>query len=324
MKRLMPLFILAGLLYGGYYFFQNFKLDGLNGLSFHPRTAGGSFFGDGSVPARDAATIKIASFNIQVFGREKLAKPEVMQILADTVRNFDVVAIQEVRSVTDDIIPRFVQQINSTGRHYSYVIGPRLGRTNSKEQYAFVFDAETIEADARAAYTVSDPDDLFQRPPYVVPFRVRGPPPDQAFTFTLINIHTEPDETVSEIRALAQVVRAVRNDGRGEDDVILLGDLNADPKKFGPLGQLPGMAWVINNEFTNTRGTKTYDNILFNRAATVEFTGQAGVFDLIRRYNLSMEQALQVSDHFPIWAEFSAYEGGPNGRIADRAAAPAR
>src|SRR5262249_21721254 len=130
MKRLTPLFALAALLYGGYYFFQNFKIDGLNGLSFHPRTSGGSFFGgSGSVPARDAATIKIASFNIQVFGREKLNKPEVMQILADTVRNFDVVAIQEVRSVTDDIIPRFVQQINSTGRHYSYVIGPRLGRT---------------------------------------------------------------------------------------------------------------------------------------------------------------------------------------------------
>ncbi len=167
-------------------------------------------------------------------------------------------------------------------------------------------------------YSVNDPDDLFQRPPLVASFRARGPPPNQAFTFTLIDMHTDPDEAEKECNSLAQVYRAVRNDGRGEDDVILLGDLNADEKKFGLLKQLPNIAWAISGVPTNTRGNKTYDNLIFNRAATVEFTGRAGVFDIIREFNLTQAQALEVSDHFPVWAEFSAYEGGPQGQTAAR------
>jgi deoxyribonuclease-1-like protein len=323
MRKPLSLVILAAILYSGYTFFQKYQLEGLDKLSVKPRTQNSSGgFGElaSNIPVRQAGTVKIASFNIQVFGKSKLEKPEVMQVLAETVRKFDVVAIQEVRSVTDDIVPRFVDFINSAGRHYDFVIGPRQGRTDSKEQYAFIYDAQTVEVDRTSTYSIDDRGDYFQRPPFVASFRIRGPPPDQAFTFTLIDIHTEPDEAESEINALAQVYKAVRNDGRGEDDIILLGDLNADERKFGLLKALPDMAWVIPaGTPTNTRGTKTYDNILFNRRATVEFTGRAGVFDLVREFNLTLKQAEDVSDHFPIWAEFSAVEGGGQaGRFATR------
>jgi hypothetical protein len=33
---------------------------------------------------------------------------------------------------------------------------------------------------------------------------------------------------------------------------------------------------------------------------------------------LTLEQALQVSDHLPVWAEFSAYESAAPGRVAGR------
>ena len=327
MRKPVAVVVLAALIYGGYQFFQKYQLDGLDKISVRPRgqTVSTSYGGNGggAVPARNTSTIRVATFNIQVFGRSKLAKPEVMEILAETVRKFDVVAIQEVRAETDVVRP-FVDLINSTGRHYDYVIGPRLGRTTSKEQYAFIFDAQTIEVDRGSVYTVSDPDDLFQRPPLVASFRARGPPPKEAFTFTLINVHTEPDEAEAEINALAQVYRAVQRDGRGEDDIILLGDLNADEKKFGLLKQLPNIEWAISGIPTNTRANKTYDNIIFNRAATVEFTGRAGVFDILRQFNLTLAQALEVSDHFPAWAEFSSYEGGQAVQTAGRGAAGVR
>ena len=51
-------------------------------------------------------------------------------------------------------------------------------------------------------------------------------------------------------------------------------------------------------------------NILFPTRATDEFTGRAGVVDFLRQLNLSYDQALQVSSSMPIWAEFTAYEGG--------------
>jgi endonuclease/exonuclease/phosphatase family metal-dependent hydrolase len=318
MKRAVVAALLAALVVGGWQFLQKYQFKGLDGVRIERRGAGSSG-GSATQPVSDyGGTIKIASFNIQVLGRSKLAQPSVMEVLCDVVRRFDVVAIQEVRAREDDILPRFVRQINAGGRKYDFLIGPRLGRSQSKEQYAFVYDTATIETDRVALYTVADPGDLLHREPLVGSFRVRGPPPGEAFTFTLINIHTDPDLARQEVDALAQVERAVRADGRGEDDVILLGDLNADERDFGALGLVPNITWVISGVPTNTRGNRTYDNILFHRAATSEFTGMSGVVDLMREYRLTLDAALEVSDHLPIWAEFSAMEGGQPGRIAAR------
>jgi hypothetical protein len=98
--------------------------------------------------------------------------------------------------------------------------------------------------------------------------------------------------------------------------VILLGDLNVDDLHMGGLATLSGVHWVISGVPTNVRGTKLYDNIVFHSGATGEFTGRAGVFDFMREYNLTMDEALEISDHLPVWAEFTVYEGGQPGRIA--------
>lgn len=270
------------------------------------------------------STIKIASFNIQVFGESKLHKPEALRTLVEIVRRFDVVAIQEVRAVSDDILPRFVAELNAAGRHYDFVIGPRLGRTNSKEQYAYVFDTATVECDRSSMYTVPNPGDKLHRAPLVASFRTRNAPPQQAFTFTLVNIHTDPDEVPQELAALADVIRAVRNDARGEDDVLLLGDLNADERMLANLAQATGSSLIVSGVPTNTRGTKTYDNIIYARNATTEFTQQWGVIDLARDYQLSEPQALEVSDHRPIWAEFSVYEGGQQTMVRSQVGALGR
>jgi len=336
MQRVIAAAVLAALIFGGWQFLQKYQFKGLENVRVEPR-AGGKAADSASHPVADyGATIKIASFNIQVFGHSKLARPAVMQVLCDVARRFDVIAIQEIRAREDDILPRFVAQLNAAGasktsasrtsgsndgsndRNYDFIIGPRLGRTTSKEQYAFVYDTMTIEADRSALYTVEDRSDLLHREPLVACFRARGPPPNEAFTFTLVNVHTDPDEVPQEVEALADVFRAVRNDGRGEDDILLLGDLNADEHRFGVLARLPNVTWVISGVPTNTRGTKTYDNILFNRVATSEFTGTSGVVDLMREYQLTLDAALEVSDHLPIWAEFSTFEGGQAGRVATR------
>jgi len=253
-------------------------------------------------------TIRVASFNIQVFGMSKLGKPDVMDVLAKVVRRFDVVAIQEIRSKDTALLPKFVQMINADGAQYDYVIGPRLGRTVSKEQYAYVYDTTRIEHDPQSVCTVEDPEDLLHREPFITRFMVRGPPAREAFTFSLVNIHTDPDETDTELNALDDVFVAAQQ--LGEDDVILLGDLNVDEHHLGELGQLPNIAWVVSGVTTNTRRKKAYDNIIFNRLATSEYTGQWGVFDLMAEFGLTMEQALKVSDHLPVWAEFSVYEAG--------------
>ena len=102
--------------------------------------------GQGAVQ-KPADAIRIASYNIQVFGTSKLAKPQVVDTLVKVVRHFDIVAIQEVRAKDDTIMPQ-IRGGHQRGRQpIRFAIGPRLGRTVSTEQYAFVFDTNRIEVD---------------------------------------------------------------------------------------------------------------------------------------------------------------------------------
>lgn len=258
--------------------------------------------------SRPPDAIFIASFNIQVFGTSKLAKQPVVEVLAKVIRNFDVVAIQEVRAKSTEVIPSFVKHVNADGSRYQYVIGPRLGRTNSKEQYTFLYDTTRIEVDTTSVGTMRDPGDRLHRPPLFVRFRARIQPPERGFTFWMVNSHTDPDEVPEEVDALADAFMALKQARPDEDDIILLGDLNASPEQFGRLGQLPDIGWAVSGVTTNTRRTKTYDNLIFEQTATAEYTGRWGVLDLQTTYGLSLKQALDVSDHNPVWAAFSATE----------------
>jgi endonuclease/exonuclease/phosphatase family metal-dependent hydrolase len=250
----------------------------------------------------------IASFNIQVFGASKLSKPNVVEILARVVRKFDIVAIQEVRAKSDDIIPRFLQAVNADGSRYHYVIGPREGRTSSKEQYVFVYDTTRVEVDPSSLGTIPDPSDRLHRPPLVARFRTLVNPPQAAFTFWLVNTHTDPDEVPQELAALSDVFVAMQRTHPDEDDVIMLGDLNAGPPQFGSFQRIPGIGWAVAGTTTNTRRTKTYDNLVFARPQTAEYLGAWGVFDLQTAFGLPLDNALEVSDHNPVWAAFSPVE----------------
>jgi deoxyribonuclease-1-like protein len=270
-------------------------------------------------PSKPPDAILMASFNIQVFGESKLAKPHVVDVLVRVVRGFDLVAIQEVRAKSDQIIPSFVQAVNADGSRYQYVIGPRLGRTTSKEQYTFLYDTDRIEIDTRSAGTMLDPADRLHRPPLYARFRARTHPPEAGFTFWMIDSHTDPDEVPTEVDALADVFAVMRQALPGEDDVILLGDLNASPDQFGRLASMPNVAWAVSGTTTNTRRSKTYDNIIFDRTKTAEYTGRWGVLDLQSTFGLPLEKALQVSDHNPIWAVFSAREAGSHPQPSQQA-----
>lgn len=358
MQRLFSLALLAALLGGGWMFLQGWGPEDIK----QAVRAGAAHVGQGGgqggwpqqgpappqqaggapapyVPATPAAgtTIRVASYNIQMFGESKASKPYVMSTIAGVVQQFDIVAIQEIRTKDEYFIDNFLRAyVNRNGRRYSRVVGPRLGRSSSKEQYAFLYDTETVELNPRMVYTVRDhQDDLLHREPLVAMFRTRAVSPNEAFTFMLINTHTDPDETDTELDALAQVYRSVWRGSGGEDDVILLGDLNTDvpaappyqvsntarglrPSDLRGLGQIPGIYPVIRNQSTNTVGTRLHDNILIHRGATTEFTGQAGVYDVQRAINRTQEDALLVSDHLPVWAEFSVYESSSPGRLATR------
>ncbi|MGV3485430.1 MAG: endonuclease/exonuclease/phosphatase family protein, partial [Planctomycetaceae bacterium] len=258
---------------------------------------------DRVVGQRDEDRIRIATFNIQVFGESKAANPNVMQTLATIVASFDVVAIQEVKSPQAMPVARLVDLINRGGGRYEATVSPPIGRTNQKEQYAFVWDSTRIRLIPDSSYVVNDDakEDRMHREPMVASFETRVPAAQGRlpFRFTLINAHTDPDEVSlknpeSELNVLDDVFVRVREyefATHREEDFLLLGDLNVDSAGLGELGQIPGMVSLIGDQPTNTAGTKTYDHILIDRYTTTEFTGRAGVIDYERDLGLTAEQA---------------------------------
>ena len=253
-------------------------------------------------------TIKIASFNIQVFGVSKAEDPFVMDILAKTIAEFDIVAIQEIRDESETAIIDLENAVDLLGSDYDVVVGPRLGRTISKEQYAYIYRTSKIHYGE--SYTYDDSSlDLFHREPFVASFSIVN----GDFDFVLATIHTDPDFATEEINSLPLVIEDAKAHFPGELDIILLGDLNADCSYLDeddmtcPLMD-ESYIWMISNDLdTNVAESScTYDRIVITDALDSECTKSAGVFRFDSVFNLTDADAKDVSDHYPVWAEFTA------------------
>jgi endonuclease/exonuclease/phosphatase family metal-dependent hydrolase len=268
---------------------------------------------------RRPETIRVATFNIQFFGPSKVAAPLIMKTIARIVSQFDVVAIQEVRNATVRPINELVTLLQASGANYASSVSQSIGEGERyKEAYAFVFDQNRIRMVPDSAYVVADPDGLMSREPMVASFEVRAVPGDgrRPFRFTLINAHTSPSEVadnavINEMDVLDDVFTSVRNyefEMTGEEDFIMLGDLNVDTEGLRELGRIPNVFSVAGDALTNTRRSKTYDHILIDGNMTREYTGRHGVLDLQQTFGISEAQALKISDHQPVWAEFTVHE----------------
>lgn len=314
LRYLLPLIALVG---GGWYFLDHYQVDGLRALAVRPRNAPGPELATGSVVSRQG-TIRIATFNPGPLDQVKLNQRAVALRLVELVKRFDLVALQDLRARDQSVLVQLVELVNATGREYDFAVPPHVGREPATQYMALIFDRAALEIDRRTVCTVADSRRRFRQAPLVSSFRARGAPASEAFTFTVVNVHVDPNRLEEELDLLDDVFRAVRDDPRGEDDVILLGCLGADDRRMGPLARIPGMTWTLSGTVSTTRGTRLVDNLLFDRRATAEFTGRSGVLDLMRELNLSIREAIAVSEHLPVWAEFSVYEGGQSGHIAQR------
>ncbi|QDV23470.1 exonuclease/endonuclease/phosphatase family protein [Aureliella helgolandensis] len=274
--------------------------------------ASGSFQASAGTARR---SIRVASFNLESLGPAKLAKPHVMQTLISILRQYDIVALQGVQSPRDDILPMVVERLNQSGGNFDYLIGPRVGRVAPHDQYAFIFDTASVETDRYRLYTVEDPDDLINFDPLVAWFRCKGEAVERAFTFSVVNVRIDPDFSSAEQAILPGLIQAIQVDGRNEDDWIMTGDFCGGMAALRLLDD-GNIRFAIRDIPTEVTGSQMLDSIFFPALATLEFTGRAGAFDFLRKYNLSIEQASEISRHMPVWAEFSIREGAEPGRIA--------
>jgi len=319
-KRLIVLLPIAVL--AGWYVLKNYEIKGLEDVGLKPRdvqkTGADPQQPDLPPASTDRETIRIATFNASPLDEDKLAKRHVAGHLVKLIRRFDIVALQHVVAPNRSLLVRLVEQLNADGRHYTFATGPRDAETSTGPQNVLLFDRTTVQIDPSTVCLIDDPANRLRHRPLVAAFRTRGPDPAQAFTFTLVNVHVSPDHATAELDLMDDVFRAVQNDGRNEDDIILLGDLGADDRYLAQWEQALHLTWAISRMPSTTRGTRLADNLLFDRRATIEYTGQSDVLDVMRELDLSVQEAAEISDHLPVWAEFSIYEGGDPGHVADR------
>jgi len=291
-----------------------------------------------------APVIRIATFKLQASSTtlnglseihapssgQQIVQANRLRMLAEICSRYDVIALQGIAGGDDSWLQMLMMAMNETGpaRDYYFITDANQLRGDApvaaaaekstshattlapSTQNAIVFNRLTLEMDYLNWYTVHDPDGLLKRSPLVAWFRVRVPDQTAAFTFTLANLEMSAHRPDLELAYLGDLFRAIRNDGRGEDDVILAGDFNACDRGLGTVEQRSGLMHVISGSPTDIRRSGQFDNLVFSPTATQEFTGNGGTYDFLRAGNLSLDEAEQLSRRMPVWAEFSIFEGG--------------
>ncbi|MFH1589437.1 MAG: endonuclease/exonuclease/phosphatase family protein [archaeon] len=228
----------------------------------------------------------IGSFNIQVFGKSKASKENVINVITDIITDYDILAIQEVRDNSGTVI-EYLESIPNFDISYS----ERLGRSSSKEQYVFFYSENIISGETKQ---YPDVNDVFEREPFAQKFTI------QDYDFVLVQIHVKPTDAENEINALPDVVEWIFKEFN-DKDIYITGDLNADCNYFSSFSALPDYEWLIDETIdTTTKGTDcAYDR--FIAVTPSSYIVRVGVDNLQDEVGNDQELLEDVSDHYPIY-----------------------
>lgn len=276
-----------------------------------------------------STNITIASWNIQNFGKKKASDDAVMTVIADVLSRFDVIAIQEISNLHEmsdpgcprnekscpghancDLIRNALNDyLNTGGRNYKFLFSPQI----RDERYLFIYDADTVDLidsghvvidlgdDPRTSICdLSGPLGNMSRQPFYATFKSAN------FDFTLMTAHTSPSRNMQELSALHDFYRQVQDGDPNENDIILLGDLNADGSYITPSCEVyfeihtdsfPHSVITCDMK-TNVAGGKSYDKIiLYDDTYNYEYIrGSAAVY--------KQDITKSISDHYLVWATF--------------------
>ncbi|XP_012644783.1 deoxyribonuclease gamma [Microcebus murinus] len=265
------------------------------------------------ISAQGALALRICSFNVRSFGESKREDQEAMGVIVQIIKRCDIALLMEIKDSSNTICPVLMERLNGNSRRgitYNYVISSRLGRKTYKEQYAFLYKEKLVSV--KKSYLYPDNQhgdgDVFSREPFVVWFHS---PHTAVKDFVIVPLHTTPETSVKEMDELADVYLDVKRRWEAEN-FIFMGDFNAGcsyvPKKAWKNIRLrtnPRFVWLIGDQQDTTvkKSTKcAYDRIVLRGQEIVSSAvpGSGGVFDFQKAYSLTEEEALDVSDHFPV------------------------
>jgi len=218
-------------------------------------------------------TIKVANWNLQIFGVSKASKPELLQFYYDKLQSYDIIFVQEIRDASNTSFNQLCEKFPG----YSCRISDRDGRTDSKEQVGIIYKSEL---GLITYYTQQDVNDVWERSPIISVF-------DNGIH--IYNAHLKPDNVTNELHAFENIITY-------QGPVIILGDFNADCDYYNPSTDtaFDSWTWLINNDTTVSKNDCAYDRIIVNDYAKV----------LVKDYGIdSIGINTTYSDHYIVWSE---------------------
>jgi len=230
--------------------------------------------------------ISIANWNIQTFGKTKWAKEEVKGKILNVLPYYDIIFIQEIREKSGESFDELCLELND---EYDCIISSRAGRSTSKEQYGVIYRKD-ITVERVIDYNLdADANDFWERPPLRVDFIV------DEYSFSAYNIHIKPDDVLEEFGSLERLVE--KEDHKETDNVILLGDLNADGFYYDEDKNelFLDYEWVIDDSMDTTvaKSDNTYDRIIMSDNMYRDYESM-GVYKNVVK---------EVSDHYLVWVQ---------------------
>lgn len=248
--------------------------------------------------------LRIVSWNIQDLGKTKNSK-EILQI-AQIVRDFDIIALQEV--VAKDpggaqAVAKIADELNRMGFKWDYQISnpTKSPSGNISERYAFLWKTSKLNL-VYKAYLDKELETIFFREPFIATFKIKG----ETIPFYVVNYHSRKyyDKPEEEIIHFLDYRRRLKS-----DRIIIAGDFNLDEnhqvwKPFYRNGfrcALKETPTTLKMKCKNGNYTNhAIDNIYFDSGIKLL---QSGSVDFVGSCQ-ELEKARGISDHLPVFMEF--------------------
>ncbi|XP_078804277.1 deoxyribonuclease-1 isoform X2 [Oryzias latipes] len=261
-------------------------------------------------------TMKIAAFNMKNFGQKKVSDDKVVGYLVKIMSQYSIVVILEVMDESGEAMKLLLEKLNSSSQNkespYGMICSKSLGRDTYKEKYVCFYRTKEVELKDSKQYADDQPgdEDAFAREPFILRFSC----PSTAVTdIVLIPVHTQPVKAEKELDELFDVVQQVRTEWK-TDNIMILGDFNASgpylskKRKIKLRIQQPPFYWLIDDDVdttTSTSNDNTYDRIVVHGQTLLDAVkpGSAKAFNFQEKFQLTEEEALSISDHYPVEVE---------------------
>ena len=232
--------------------------------------------GFANIPAKKAdQNLLVASWNIKEFGHTTQRLPEAFFYIAEVIAQFDLVAVQEVKSGMADL--ELLMRI--LGSDWDFIVNDITnGNDGNSERSAYLFNKERVQLSGLAGeitlwdeLTEGSEVKQLKRAPYITGFKSGWK------TFAMVNLHLHPGDDADDIEfrgeevrlLLAAIAEKIARNQLWTRNLILVGDFNFYDEDADTIRLIEAAGFFeiqgLKGIDTNASLTEAYDRFFLTR-----------------------------------------------------------